>query len=168
MRRLSAEATAGFGIIAAQLADHVGEILVIDVAQPPQPREIAARDQIEIVDQPRHARIVAVGFLGLQREAFGKIARADAGRIEGLDDAEHLLDPHQRHAEPRRDIEQRGGQIAALVDLVDQVRGDEQVGPVDRGAGLGEQMVRQAERGIGKTVEIGAVLPRAPAAVRPV
>ena len=44
--------------------------------------ELAAREQIEIVDQPRHARIVAVGLLRLEREAFGQVARADAGRVE--------------------------------------------------------------------------------------
>src|SRR3546814_10336129 len=64
------------GIIATQLADHIGEILVVDRAQPPQPREIATRDEIEMLDQPRHARIVAVRLLRLERKAFGKVARA--------------------------------------------------------------------------------------------
>ena len=34
--------------------------------------DAALRQQFEIVDQPRHRRIVAVGGLGLQREAFGE------------------------------------------------------------------------------------------------
>ena len=50
------------------------------------------REQIEIVDQPRHRRVVAVGRLGLQREAFGQAARADAGRVERLDQGQRRLD----------------------------------------------------------------------------
>ena len=53
----------------------------------------ALRQQVEIVDQPRHRRIVAVGGLGLERQAFGERARADPGRLEVLDDRQRLLDP---------------------------------------------------------------------------
>src|SRR3546814_14444899 len=70
----------------------------------------------------RHARIVAGRLLRRERKAFGKVARADAGGVEGLDAAEHRLDLGQRRAEPVGDIEQRGGEIAGLVDLVDQNR----------------------------------------------
>src|SRR3546814_17352455 len=97
------------GIIATQLADHIGEILVVDRAQPPQPREIATRDEIEMLDQPRHARIVAVRLLRLERKEFGKVARADAGGVEGLEAAETRLDLGPQRAEPGGDVVPTGG-----------------------------------------------------------
>ena len=67
-------------VVAAQFAEHVGKILVVDFAHPFEPRDIARHHQIEIVDQPRHARIVAVRLLRLQREALGQRARAHAAQ----------------------------------------------------------------------------------------
>ena len=101
-RRLGGEAAAGLGIVGAQLADHVGEVLVVDPADPLQVRHPALGEQVEIVDQPRHRRVVAVGRLGLQREAFGEAARADARRIELLDQGQRLLGLGQRRARARR------------------------------------------------------------------
>ena len=65
------KARPGLGSNCRNFAQHVGEILVIDVAHAFEARKFAARDQIEIVDQPRHARIVAVQLFRLQCQAFG-------------------------------------------------------------------------------------------------
>ena len=47
-------------------------------------------------DQGGHRRIEAVVLFQLQGQALGEIARADARRIEALQDAEHRLDFVQR------------------------------------------------------------------------
>ncbi len=93
---------------------------------PLEPGELAACEQVEVVDQPRHARVVAVGLARLQREALAERACADPGRVERLHRRERLLDLRERHAEVGRDLAQRGGEIAGLVEQPDQVHGDEQ------------------------------------------
>ena len=72
---LAGEAAAGLGVVGAQLRDHVGEVLVVDPADPLQIRHLAAGQQVEIGDQPRHRRVVAVGGLGLEGNAFLQAAR---------------------------------------------------------------------------------------------
>ena len=111
----------------AQLGDHVGQILVIDPADALELRQRAPREQFQIVDQPRHARVVAVCILRLERQTFGKVARADPGRLERLHRRQRGLDLDQRHAELVRDLEQVAAQIAVLVDQLDQVPADEQL-----------------------------------------
>ena len=97
MRR--AEGETGLRIERADFRDHVGEIFVVDAADAAQRGEIALGQQIETADQRLHRRIEAVALLELDREAFGEIARADARRIEALQDREHRLDLGQRRAE---------------------------------------------------------------------
>src|SRR3546814_9847151 len=46
---------AGLGIIAPELADHVSQVFLVDAADPAELRQGAAREQVEIVDQPRHS-----------------------------------------------------------------------------------------------------------------
>jgi hypothetical protein len=99
----------GLGIVGADLADHIGEVLVIDSADALQVRGATARQQVQIVDQPGHRRIVAVGGLGLEREAFGQRARADACRVEVLDDRQGLLNPLDGFSCRLRDIGDRDG-----------------------------------------------------------
>ncbi len=69
--RRAFEPAAGLGIVSAQLADHVGQILVVDRADALERGEIALGEIVEIGDQPRHRRIVAVGVARLQGQAFG-------------------------------------------------------------------------------------------------
>ena len=59
------------------------------------PRHVAARHQIEIVEQRRHRGVEPVELAQLQGQAFGQIARADAGRIEALQPRQHRLDPRR-------------------------------------------------------------------------
>ena len=86
--------------------------------------DVALRQQIEMLDQRLHRRIVAVEFAQLDREAFAQVARADAGRIEFLQHREHRLDVRLRGAEPLGGLAQIRRQIAGLVDQIDQILAD--------------------------------------------
>ena len=72
-------------------------------------------------DQRLHRGIEAVALLELDRQAFAQIARAHAGRIEGLQDREHRFDLGQRRAELLGDRCKIAGEIAGLIDQIDQV-----------------------------------------------
>ena len=93
------EGEARLRIERADLRDHLGEVLVADAADAAQPREVALGQQIETAHQRLHRRVEAVSLLELDGEALGEIARANAGRIEGLQDRDHRLDFGSRRAE---------------------------------------------------------------------
>ena len=76
-----AEAAAGLGVEPLDLADHVGEILVVDAAGAAQRGKIAFGEQRQIGDQRRHRRVETVALDQLQRQAFGEVARENAGRL---------------------------------------------------------------------------------------
>ena len=151
---VAGEAQAGLGIIAAQFADHVGQILLIHAADAAQLGQGALGQQVEIGEQPLDAGIIAVRLLRLKGEAFGERAGTHAGGIEAVDNFEHGLDREERHAQAMGGLEQIGLQIARFADLADQLGGDQQVHARQRAAGLIHQMFLQAGRGIGETVEI--------------
>jgi hypothetical protein len=115
-----------------------------------------ARDEIEIVDQPRHAGVVAVRLARLQREAFAQGARADPGRVQRLDQFERALDLCRRDAQFFGEREEIAGEIAGLVDLADQPRRDERLALVMRGrADLIGEIFGQRGVAIGAVLEIG-------------
>ena len=68
--RARAEFQAGLWIEPADLADHVGDILVIDAAELAQGGDIALGQQIEMLDERLHRRVVAIKFTQLDRQAF--------------------------------------------------------------------------------------------------
>jgi hypothetical protein len=61
----------------------------------------------------------------LQRNAFGQAARAHPGRFQRLDQGQSCLHLGQRHAQILGQFAQGQGQIARLVQLIDQEAGDE-------------------------------------------
>ena len=61
----------------------------------------------------------------MDRQTLGEIARADTGRVEGLDDGENRRRLRRGRAQPGRDILDRFAQIAGLVDGVDDRPADE-------------------------------------------
>lgn len=63
--------------------DHVDEVFVVDAAAAAQRHEVALGEQIQARDQRLHGGIELVALPELDREAFGEVARADAGRTEG-------------------------------------------------------------------------------------
>ena len=128
------------------LGDHLGEILGIDPADPHQRRDVARREQRQIVEETLHRRVEPVAVAQLQRQAFGEIAREDAGRIEFLQAREHALDPRRRRSRARSAaVVEIDAQIAGLVELIEQMRGDHPIGRVAKiGADLLDQMLAQA------------------------
>jgi len=64
-----AELHTGLGIEAADLADHVGDVLVVDAADLAQSRDVALGEQIEVLDQGLHRGVVAVELAQLDRQA---------------------------------------------------------------------------------------------------
>ncbi len=75
-------------------------------------------------DQSRHRRIETVAFLELDREAFGEIAGANARRIEALQNRERRFDLARRRAELLGDRGEIAGEIAGLVDEIDEILPD--------------------------------------------
>ena len=88
-----------------------------------------------MVEQRRHGGIEPVELAQLDGEALGQIARAHPRRIEALQPRQHRLDPRQRRPELVGGLHQVAGEVASLVDEIDQVLGDH---PVDR-IGEGER-----------------------------
>ena len=124
LHRRRAEGEAGLRIEPADFRDHVGEIFVGDGANLLQGGEIALGQQIETPDQGGHRRIEAVALLELQGQALGEIARADARRIEALQDAEHRLDLVHSGAEFFRRGFKIAAEVAGLVDEIDEILAD--------------------------------------------
>ena len=105
----------------ADFADHVGEVFVVDAADPAQGCEVAPGQQLEMLDQRLHRRIVAVLLAQLDRKAFAQIAGADAGRIESLQHRENGCDVARAGAELVADVAEIGWQVTGLVDEIDQI-----------------------------------------------
>src|SRR3546814_5406354 len=103
---------------------------------PLERRQVALGEVVEIVDQPRHRRIVAVGFLCLKREAFGQRPGAVARGIEALYDDQHPLDVGERGTETLGQIQHGPEEIAGPVDLLDHLSGYHQVADRQGGARL--------------------------------
>ena len=94
-------------------AQHLGQFL-----------ELARLHQLQVVgdDLPGHAAFAVAAF-NLQQQALPHILRADAGGIERLHDPQRLL--HFFHAVLAGigDFFERGGEIAVLVQVADDVVG---------------------------------------------
>ncbi len=87
-------------------------------------RKIALGHKVEARDQSLHRRVEAIAFLELYRQAFGEIARADSGRIETLQNAEHGLDFADAGAELFRNRFKIAADISGLVDEIDEILAD--------------------------------------------
>ena len=122
-----------------------------------------------MLDQRLHRRIEAVALLELDGETFGEIARADAGRIERLQDREHGLDVAARRAELVGDRVEIAGEIAGLVHHIDQVLPDHAAGRIgNRQRHLLGEMIGQRDLGRDEGFQIiVAVLAAAGADARP-
>ena len=149
-----AEGQPGAWIVAAQFGEHFGKVLRIDLAQLMQAGDLAARDQFQIVDQPRHARIVAIRLARLDRETFSQIARADPCGIERLDELQCALRFGERNVQRIGDLAQRLGEVACFVEPFDQRAGDEYLAVVTPGsADLRVEIFGQRQRGAAVAVD---------------
>ena len=153
------EGEAGFGVEPAQFGDHVGQIFVADGADLLQRRKIAPRNQIEPRDQRLHRRIVAIAFLELDGQAFGEIARANAGWVEGLQDGKNRLDLADASAELVGGCRQIAGEVAGFIDHADEVMTDHAPNRIwNRQRDLLAQPLRQGRLGGDKGFEIVLVV----------
>ena len=119
--------------------------------------------------QRLHRGIEAVLFPELDREAFAQIARAHAGRIEGLQDREHGLDFGLRRAEPLRDRIEIADEVTGLVDQIDEMPADHAPHRIrDRQRKLLAEVIREGRLGGDESFEIVvAVLASARTDARP-
>ena len=129
LRRRRLVARRRLRIEAADLGDHVRQVLGIDAADRRQPPQVAPRQQVEIVEQRRHRRIQPVALGKLRRQALLQIAREQPDRIEAHHPRAHRLDALQRD---RHRVGDRRGirrQPPGRAQQRDQMRTDH---PVDR------------------------------------
>ena len=75
-----------FVSVETTLADHVAQVFLANPAEPAQGRKIALGKQIQMSDERLHGRVESIALLELDGEALCEIARADARRIEALQD----------------------------------------------------------------------------------
>ena len=147
----------GLGIEIADFSDHVGQIFIADAAQTAQRAKVALGQKIEMPDQRLHCRIETVAFLELNGEAFGQIARAHAERLERLQNRKHQFDVTPLRAKFFGNRVEIAGEIAGLVDHIDQVLADHAAGRIgDRQRQLLGKMVSKGDlrRGISFQVVI--------------
>jgi hypothetical protein len=125
-----------FGVERADLGDHPLDVLDVDAAHADQPRHVAPREDVEIVEQRLHRRIEAILLAELDREAFLQRPGEDARRIEPLEPCEHALHPLDRAGELLRHRGRVTDEIAGIVQHFDQGQTDQPIGrilQVDRG-----------------------------------
>ena len=109
-----------------------------------------------------------VAILELDGEAFGEIARAHAGRIEGLQHGKHGLDVGNGRTQLLGDGVEVAGEITGLVDHVDQIAADhaaDRIGNCQRH--LFGKMIGQRRLGRDESFQIVAVVVPAGAGTRP-
>ena len=104
-----------FRIELADFGDHVGKVFVADAANLAKRCQVSFGQEIEMRHQRLHGRVEAVPLLELNRKAFGQTARADAERLEALQDYEHGFYFGWRRSEFLRDLRQIFGEISGLV-----------------------------------------------------
>ena len=171
-RGLGLERRTRFRIEPLQLGDHVGEVLGIDLAGRHQRTHVAPRQEIEIVEQGRHRRIVAVQFAQLDLQALAQGACEHARRVEALHAAEHGLDPLAPAAERAGERVEIEGEPPGRVEGSDQTGADQPVGRVGDGQPeLLGQVLAQGAALDGQVLDIATILfeigpPTAPAGTR--
>ena len=112
---------AGLRVEPAQLEDHLGQVLVVDVADPLQALQVAPGEKLEIVEQRLHRGVEPVALGELDGQALAEVPRADAGGVEALHDRQRRQHVVAAGAEPQRDLVWIVAHVAGLVDQVDQV-----------------------------------------------
>src|ERR1700730_10806198 len=118
--RTAADGTPGLGIEPSDLAQHVENILFLDIANLAQRREIAFRKEAKMADECLHGRIEPVALAQLDGETFGEITGANAARIKPLDKVQDAFHPIERCMEAGGYLIEGTHEIAIFVDRVDQ------------------------------------------------
>ncbi len=158
----------------------VAQQVVAALVDAAQPREVAGREQREVAgDEPQ--REVAHGRVGvarrpdvlppqLQREALGRAARADARRVEALQQRQRrlqllLLDLELRR-QHREDVVELVAEIALFLERLDQHRDEAAVALVQLlQRELAEQVLAQRDRRHVDVREVAVVVVAVAAAI---
>ena len=144
LHRLRSERGAGTRGERLQLRNHVLQVVVVDAADLLQTRQVAPRQQVQVLDQGRHGRVETVHLFQLQRQAFGDAARQDARRLEAVTGLKHAFDRALAATQSLGDFNERRAQIAAFVHAVDQRQRDRVFRRGEpRHGGLFREMFRQ-------------------------
>lgn len=153
-----AELQAGLGIELLDFGDHLRQFVSVDPDRLAQCRQIAGRQQRQIVEQRPDLRVVAVLVFQLQRQALGQRPGADTGRIEALQNTEDPIDHSRRSGELAFDIGEVDMQVSRLIDGIDEVLGNEPLGWIGDGERhLLGQVFAQRDVGGRKGFEIGVL-----------
>ena len=133
--RAASERPAGLWIELPDLGQHVGDILLIDIADLPQGGNIPFCEEGEIGDERFHRRIEAVAFAQLDGETFGEIARADARWVEGLNKRQKAIEAFDRNLQTGRSLVERTDVIACVINGIDQHLANQAIDWISRGEG---------------------------------
>ncbi len=125
MHHPTAKGEPRLGIEPADLADHVRQILRIHPADALQRVAVVAGQKLQVRHQRLHGGIEPVALPELDGEAFGKVAGADPGRLEGLNMGEHRLHIRAAGAQLLGGLVEIAGEITRLVDEADEMEADE-------------------------------------------
>ncbi len=116
---------AGSRIERADLSEHFDQVFLVDAAGPFQRLEITPRQKVEIVDKGAHGRVEPITGGELQRQASGKIAGKNTGRIEVLTCAEYGINGCFRRPEPLGDLGGVAAHVTCLVKGVGKLSGNQ-------------------------------------------
>ena len=127
------------GVAAADQRQRDVQRLLVRIELAPQRAEVPVRDLLQVLGGDRERELetgrLGIELLELQPEALGEVARAGAGRVQRLHEREHALDVLLRHgqvhAEAARDRVGGLGQVAVVVQRVDDRLADPQLARVE-------------------------------------
>src|SRR6185312_7489458 len=156
--------------LGVELLDLVGRLLHVDRADAEALGDLAPAviDQLleAVAHETERHRLLEPRLLELKHEALAQIARTDAGRVEALDDDEHLIELGvrvqrqvvdvaldrfggrcDRVVDRGEQLDGRTGEVAVLVDVANEFVSEERLAGREIEEGdLIEQMVREIAR----------------------
>ncbi len=125
--RLALPTRRRLGIEGTDLGDHLHDVLGIDAADRHQLAKVTLGQQVEVVEQRGHRRIKPVTFRELGGEAFPKVAREQARRIEPHHARAHRFDAGNGDAQCLGHRFRRRGEPAGRAQQRDQMGADQAI-----------------------------------------
>ena len=125
LQRRRLERRAGLGVHGADPAHALANALFVDAAPRRQTFQVAAGDEVEIVEKALHRRVELAAFGELQGETFAQVPRAHPDRFAGVQTLQSGFHPGPRAAEARGDAPDVAGEISGFVERVDEPGADQ-------------------------------------------